>query len=44
MADIFLTRTLHGLAASDDESKEVLRQWKVGDTMAGKCSMSSARN
>jgi hypothetical protein len=38
VADIFLTRTLHGLAASDDESKEVLRQWKVGDTIRAKVS------
>lgn len=38
MADIFLTRTLHGLSAADDEAKEVLRGWKIGTTLRAKVS------
>lgn len=39
--DIFLTKTLTGLVASDEEAKQALRRWKVGETL--KCSVKKPR-
>jgi hypothetical protein len=38
MADVFLTRTLTGLAASDDAARAALKRWKPGDTIRAKLS------
>lgn len=40
--DIFLTKTLNGLAAADEEGKQALRRWKVGETL--KCSVKKPRD
>jgi hypothetical protein len=40
--DIFLTKTLSGLAASDEEAKQALKRWKVGETL--KCSVRKPRS
>jgi hypothetical protein len=39
--EIFLTKTLNGLAASDEEGKQALKRWKVGETL--KCSVKKPR-
>lgn len=31
--DIFLTRTIGGLVGSDDEAKQAMRRWKIGETL-----------
>lgn len=40
--DIFLTKTLNGLAPSDEEAKQAIRRWKVGETL--KCSVKKPRD
>lgn len=40
--DIFLTRTLAGLVPADDQAKEVVRKWKMGETL--KCSVRKPRD
>lgn len=42
MADLYLTRTLAGLSAADDASKEILRKIKIGKVV--KCEVSQPRN
>lgn len=42
MARIFLTKTLSGLVGADDEAKEALKRWKVGETLA--CEVKKPRN
>ena len=39
--DIFLTRTLNGLVASDEEAKQAIKRWKMGETL--KCSVRKPR-
>lgn len=39
--DIFLTRTLAGLAPADAEAKEAVKRWKIGETL--KCSVRKPR-
>ena len=36
--DIYLTKTLTGLKASDEESEEALKRFKIGDTIKAKIS------
>jgi hypothetical protein len=36
VTDVFLTRTVAGLSAADDEARDVLRKWKVGATLRAK--------
>lgn len=38
MADILLIKTLQGLKASDDESEEALKRFKIGDVIKAKIS------
>ena len=38
MADILLIKTLNGLKASDDESEEALKRFKIGDIIKAKIS------
>lgn len=40
--DIFLTKTLNGLAPADEEAKTALRRWKVGETL--KCGVKKPRD
>ena len=40
--DIFLTRTLAGLVPSDEEAKQAVRRWKIGETL--KCSVRKPRD
>lgn len=40
--DIFLTKTLSGLSPSDEEAKQAVRRWKVGETL--KCSVKKPRD
>src|SRR5687768_9931906 len=40
--DIFLTRTLAGLVPSDEEAKQAVRRWKMGETL--KCSVRKPRD
>jgi hypothetical protein len=40
--DIFLTKTLSGLVAADEEAKQALRRWKVGETL--KCGVKKPRD
>ncbi|MDP9090306.1 MAG: DUF1367 family protein [Pseudomonadota bacterium] len=42
MADLYLTRTVFGLAATDDAGKEILRKIKVGKTV--KAEITTPRN
>ena len=42
MADIFLKKTLTGLVATDEEGKEALKRWKVGEVL--KCSVRKPRS
>ena len=42
MADIYLTRTLSGLAPADEDAKQVMRRWKIGDTL--RCSVRKPRS
>lgn len=39
--DIFLTRTLAGLVPSDEEAKQAVKRWKLGETL--KCSVRKPR-
>lgn len=40
--DIFLTKTLNGLVASDEEGKQAMKRWKIGETL--KCSVKKPRD
>lgn len=40
--DIFLTRTLTGLTPADEEAKQAVRRWKMGETL--KCSVRKPRD
>jgi hypothetical protein len=40
--DIFLTRTLSGLAPADEEAKQAIRRWRIGETL--KCSVRKPRD
>ncbi len=40
--DIFLTRTLNGLAPADEEAKQAVKRWKIGETV--KCSVRKPRS
>lgn len=31
--NIFLTKTLNGLVAADEEAKQAIRKWKIGETL-----------
>lgn len=33
MVSLYLTKTLNGLVASDDQSRELMRRWKFGETL-----------
>jgi len=33
IVDIYLTRTLSGLAPADEEAKQAIRRWKIGETL-----------
>lgn len=39
--DIFLTRTLNGLAPADEAAKQAVKRWKMGETL--KCSVRKPR-
>lgn len=39
--DIYLTRTLTGLAAADEEAKQAIKRWKIGETL--KCAVKKPR-
>mgnify|MGYP000854588909 FL=1 len=40
--DIYLTRTLAGLVPADEEAKQAVRRWKIGETL--KCSVRKPRS
>lgn len=40
--DIFLTRTLSGLVPADEEAKQAVKRWKLGETL--KCSVRKPRD
>lgn len=40
--DIFLTKALSGLVGADEEAKEAMKRWKVGETL--KCSVKKPRD
>jgi hypothetical protein len=40
--DMYLTRTIGGLAGADEQAKEALRRWKIGETL--KCKVSKPRS
>ncbi len=39
--DIYLTRTLNGLVPADEEAKQAVKRWKIGETL--KCSVRKPR-
>src|SRR3954462_9919914 len=39
--DIYLIRTLNGLASADEEAKQAIKRWKIGETL--KCKVSKPR-
>lgn len=39
--DIYLTKTLNGLVSSDEEGKQAMKRWKVGETL--KCTVKKPR-
>lgn len=39
--DIHLTRTLSGLVPADEEAKQIMRRWKIGETL--KCAVRKPR-
>lgn len=39
--DIYLTKTLNGLVAAEEEGKQAMKRWKVGETL--KCTVKKPR-
>lgn len=39
--DIFLTKTLNGLVAADEEGKQAMKRWKVGESL--RCTVKKPR-